>query len=233
MSSAPTRSVSFILINYSIKMILFLLVGQKSLAMSYPICMTPFAVFEQNFLHCRLKSARALLQPILQSAPKSRPIGVTIIAILNIIGGVLMLFFGIGLITLGAVLPTLPPSVFNQSQLQGNLTAGQASIPPGPPPMVLQSLLVFGVAIGAVLVAIAIVSFIVAYGLLKGRGWAWTVSVILSIISIVSNAVSIATTYNFGGIVGIIISGIILYYLYRPHVKAYFGKGVSPPPSAA
>jgi hypothetical protein len=22
----------------------------------------------------------------------------------------------------------------------------------------------------------------------------------------------------------IIISGIILYYLYRPHVKAYFGK---------
>lgn len=79
------------------------------------------------------------------------------------------------------------------------------------------------IAIGGVLIAIGIVSFIVAYGLLKGMGWAWTVTVVLSIISIVLNAISIATG-NIGGIVNIIISGIILYYLYRPHVKAYFGK---------
>jgi multisubunit Na+/H+ antiporter MnhB subunit len=81
--------------------------------------------------------------------------------------------------------------------------------------MVPQSLLVgIGIAFGGVILAIAIASFVVAYGLLKGLGWAWTVTVILSIISI-------------------IISGIILYYLYRPHVKAYFGKGISRPPSAA
>jgi hypothetical protein len=170
----------------------------------------------------------------LQNTPKSRPIGVTIIAILNIIGGALMLFFGIGLITLGAVLPTLPPSAFNQSGLQGNLTAGQAPIPAGPPPMALQFLLGgVGIAFGAVLVALAIVSFVVAYGLLKGRRWAWTITIILSIISIVWNAITIATAANFGGIVSIIISGIIIYYLYRPHVKAYFGKGVSPSPPAA
>jgi dolichol kinase len=29
---------------------------------------------------------------------------------------------------------------------------------------------------------------------------------------------------NSGSIAGIIISVIILYYLYRPHVKSYFGK---------
>jgi hypothetical protein len=166
----------------------------------------------------------------LQSTPKSRPLGVTIIAILNIIGGAIMLIFGIGLIILGAVLPTLPPSVFNQSQIQGNLTAGQVPpIPAGAPPMALQSLLGgLGIAFGAVLVALAVVSFIVAYGLLKGRGWAWTVTLILSIISIVWNAITIATAANFGGIISIIISAVIIYYLYRPHVKAYFGKGVSP-----
>jgi hypothetical protein len=170
----------------------------------------------------------------LESTPKSRPLGVTIIAILNIIGGIIMLIFGIGLITLGAVLPTLPPSVFNQSQLQGNLTAGQAPIPAGPPPMALQFLLGgVGIAFGAVLVALAIVSFVVAYGLLKGRGWAWTVTLILSIISIVWNAITIATAANFGGIISIIISAVIIYYLYRPHVKAYFGKGVRPSPPAA
>jgi hypothetical protein len=146
----------------------------------------------------------------LESTPKSRPLGVTIIAILNIIGGVIMLIFGIGLVILGAVLPTLPPSVFNQSLFGG-----------------------VGIAFGAVLVALAIVSFIVAYGLLKGRGWAWTVTLILSIISIVWNAITIATAANFGGIISIIISAVIIYYLYRPHVKAYFGKGVSPSPPAA
>jgi hypothetical protein len=81
------------------------------------------------------------------------------------------------------------------------------------------------IVIGGVLIAIGIVSFIVAYGLLRGMGWAWTVTVILSIASIVLNAISIATG-NLGGIVSIIISGIILYYLYRPHVKAYFGKAI-------
>ena len=170
----------------------------------------------------------------LESTPKSRPLGVTIIAILNIIGGVIMLIFGIGLITLGALLPTLPPSVFNQSQIEGNFTAGQVPIPAGAPPMALQSLFGgVGIAFGAVLVALAIVSFIVAYGLLKGRGWAWTVTLILSIISIVWNAITIATAANFGGIISIIISAVIIYYLYRPHVKAFFGKGVSRPPPAA
>jgi hypothetical protein len=85
-----------------------------------------------------------------------------------------------------------------------------------------------GIVFGVVLVAIAIVSFVVAYGLLKGKGWAWTVSIILSIISIVWNAITLVTAANFGGIISIIISGVILYYLFRPHVKAYFGKGGSP-----
>jgi hypothetical protein len=95
--------------------------------------------------------------------------------------------------------------------------------------MAVQSFLSgLGIAFGAVLVAIAIVSFVVAYGLLKGKGWAWTVSIILSIISIVWNAITLVTAANYGGIISIIISGIILYYLFRPHVKAYFGKGVNP-----
>lgn len=139
-----------------------------------------------------------------------------------------MLFGAIALIAIGTILPTLPPSAFNQSELQGNLTAGQAPLPPGAP-MIPQSLLGgIGIALGGVLLAIAIVSFVVAYGLLKGKGWAWTVSIILSIISIVWNAITLVTAANYGGIISIIISGIILYYLFRPHVKAYFGKGVSP-----
>ena len=140
-----------------------------------------------------------------------------------------MLFGAITLIAIGVILPTLPPTTFNQSGLQGNLTAGQAPVPPpGISPMVSQSILGgIGIAIGGVLLALAIVSFVVAYGLLKGLGWAWTVTIVLSIISIILNVISIAAG-NIASIISIIISGIILYYLYRPHVKAYFGKGASP-----
>lgn len=158
---------------------------------------------------------------LMQATPKSRPTGVTIIAILSIIGGIIMLFGGIALLAAGIILPSLPPSAFNDGNLtiNGNLTGSGISVSGIPPSFIGGA----AISIGGVLIAIGIVSFIVAYGLLKGMGWAWTVTIILSIISIVLNAISIATG-NIGGIVSIIISGIILYYLYRPHVKAYFGK---------
>ena len=119
-----------------------------------------------------------------------------------------MLIGGLFLITAGALIPSLPPSAFESSDfsdLPVSLLGGGA------------------IAVGAFTIALGIVSFIVAYGLMKGLGWAWIVNIVLSIISIISNAISIASG-NFGGIVSIIISGVILYYLYRPHVKAYFGK---------
>ena len=126
-----------------------------------------------------------------------------------------MLLGGLALLVAGIILPSLPPSAFQN----GNLTGSGMSLS-GIPPSFTGGV---AIAIGGVLIAIGIVSFIVAYGLLKGMGWAWTVTVVLSIISIVLNAISIATG-NIGGIASIIISGIILYYLYRPYVKAYFGK---------
>jgi hypothetical protein len=48
------------------------------------------------------------------------------------------------------------------------------------------------VAIGGIITAVGVVSFIVAYGLLKGMGWAWTLTVVLSIISILLNTISLA-----------------------------------------
>ena len=153
----------------------------------------------------------------MSSSLKSRPTGVTIIAVLNIIGGVIMLLIGIGLAVAGAIIPFVPQSEFQQQQQ--NLTAGDIDLSQIPPSLVGGGLL----AIGGILIAIGILSFVVSYGLLKGRTWAWTLTVVLSIISIVLNVISIAAG-NIASFVSVIISGIILYYLFRPHVKAYFGK---------
>jgi hypothetical protein len=181
-----------------------------------------------------IQSYLILAYSVLQAAPKSRPIGVTIIAILNIIGGIITLLGGIAFVVAVTIFPALPPSAFND----GNLTDSDIELS-GIPPRFIGGV---AIAIGSVLIAIGIVSFIVAYGLLKRMGWAWTVTVVLSIISIVFgtisgtlNAISIAiwniafspSPIPFGAIVIIIISGIIIYYLYRPHVKGYFGKAAA------
>jgi drug/metabolite transporter (DMT)-like permease len=138
---------------------------------------------------------------------KKRPTGVTIIAILIIIGGILLLLAGIGGVAVG--------SLFISSQIIG---------------------LGF-VIIGAIILAVGIGYLVVSYGLLKGKRWAWTITVVLLFIAIAINVASIIfgsfainmdtstfLTVNSDNIASIIISVIILYYLYRPHVKSYFGK---------
>jgi hypothetical protein len=146
--------------------------------------------------------------------PKSRPTGVTIIAILNIISGIIGVIGGVVLVTLGSLLPSVLEETGEMSGMPA-VFVGAA-----------------GIGIGGVLIALGIFSFIVAYGLRTGKGWAWTLTVVLAIISIALNAISLASA-NFGGIISIIIDGIILYYIYRPHVKAYFGKEPAPPQPAS
>lgn len=149
----------------------------------------------------------------MQSATKSRPRGVTIAATVNIIVGIAGLFFGIGFIAQDALLHPIIESAFDLPRQ--NLSAEQASMPG------------FGIALGAAFVPLAIVSFIVASGLLKGRRWAWTAALILSIISIVWYAFTVVIIPSNGGrTLGVIIGAVTIYYLYRPHVKAYLGKEV-------
>ena len=138
---------------------------------------------------------------------KKRPTGVTVIAILIIIGGILLLLAGIAGVVVGSL---------SISQVIG---------------------LGF-VIIGAIILAVGIGYLVVSYGLLKGKRWSWTITVILLFIGIAIDVVSIIIfgsfainmdtssflTTNSGSIAGIIISVIILYYLYRPYVKSYFGK---------
>jgi hypothetical protein len=143
-----------------------------------------------------------------------RPTGVTIIAVLMVIGGVIMLFGGISAVALAPFLPATLQSQDFAGDVSATMLGGVAT------------------ASGALFIALGIASLVIAYGLFKGRGWAWTAAVVLSIIGIVMAVVSIVTG-NFGSIVSIIINGVILYYLYRPHVKAYFGKAVSAPSSDA
>jgi len=85
-------------------------------------------------------------------------------------------------------------------------------------------------ALGAVALILGIISIIVAIGFLGGKGWAWTLGIVVSVINIIVSIVETIIGFS-SNIVGIIFSIIIIYYLMRPHVKAFFGKGSTMAPS--
>jgi len=138
----------------------------------------------------------------------ARPFGVTIIAILMIISGIVMIIVGAGAVAIAPFLPSL-------GQTEGMMIDAISGA----------LLSVTAIISGIILLALGIAALFIAYGLIKGRGWAWTAAVVLSIIVIIMSVVSIVTG-NIGSIISLAINGVILYYLYRPHVKAYFGKAV-------
>jgi F0F1-type ATP synthase assembly protein I len=178
-----------------------------------------------------------------------RPAGVTIIAILTIIGGVILTFGGISLLAFGVFFTSVPIDVFISEQMQQQqeqLQLQQQQQQELQSAAELQSLAQFlggvGIAIGAIVLAVGIGYLIVSYGLLKGNGWAWIIAVILTIIAIAVQIISGVTASIFNAsfiddtdsfvtgiiaqIVGIAINGVILYYLYRPNVKAFFGRSL-------
>lgn len=163
-------------------------------------------------------------------AERKRPTGVTIIAILMIIGGILTLIGGIALVIVGPLISQY--SVSNPSStFEDNIYSNFNSTDISSTSTFLSTFSGFLSIIGFGLIALAIVNFIVAWGLLKGKGWAWSISVIVTITSlvigiifVVFNGVAGDISSIIGQIVGVVINGIILWYLYRPNVKSYFGK---------
>jgi hypothetical protein len=129
-----------------------------------------------------------------------RPTGITIISILMIIGGVILIFTGITPLFLGPLI-SIDISDYQISQLGLLITIG-----------------------GLVLVGLGIASFIVSWGLLKGKGWARTITLIISFIAIIFAIISLISSEDLIHIMEIIVYGIIIYYMFTKQVKLFFGK---------
>jgi lysylphosphatidylglycerol synthetase-like protein (DUF2156 family) len=88
---------------------------------------------------------------------------------------------------------------------------------------VLTIIPILGIIFGGILIIIGLAYFAVAYGLWKGLRWAWILTLIVSVIGIIVGLGSIVVG-NVGSLFHVIVNAIVIYYLYRPNVKAYFGK---------
>ncbi len=145
-----------------------------------------------------------------------RPTGVTILAVLSIIAAIAFLLGGAVLIGLGLVIGTYAASQVTSSLATAGFS-GLASLGAGTIAAIIT-------AIGAIALILGILYLAVGVGFLGGKGWAWTLGIIVSIIGIVLDVVQIGFG-AYSNVLGLIIGIIIVYYLTRPHVKAFFGKG--------
>ena len=148
---------------------------------------------------------------------RSRPIGVTIVSILMIVNGSLLV--GGGIFTILVI-----PNIINE-QLAGNQTnitiGGQTNIQVGKTITGLINTIIVGVS--SVSIALGVTAFVLAWGLLNGKGWSWLITVILAIISVIFSIVAVVSG-GFTSFITLIINGVIVYYMYKPPIKAYFGR---------
>lgn len=78
------------------------------------------------------------------------------------------------------------------------------------------------------LLVLGIIYLAVAGGFLGGKAWSWTLALVAYIVGIILTVVQIALAPGVnlaGNIVGLVFALVIIYYLMRPSVKAFFGKG--------
>ena len=138
-----------------------------------------------------------------------RPTGVTVLGYFSVIGGIIVLALGTAMAALGMTFPLMREEVISANELV-------TGIP--------RELMVTLVAmVGSILIGLGALSLVLGIGLMKGKKWAWTLAVISGFISVAVGAIYIIGDAA-SGIATIILEAIILYYLYRPHVKEYFGK---------
>jgi hypothetical protein len=125
----------------------------------------------------------------------SRPLGVTIVGLLYLFLGLLGLLAGVTVFMAGSALEMAGVGAFS----------------------------------GGIVLIVAIVNLAIGIGCFKAWGWVWTVAVLFAFINILT------AFYNWWvaghtmaglttALVSIVIPVIILWYLYKDNVKAYFGK---------
>jgi hypothetical protein len=136
-----------------------------------------------------------------------RPLVLTILAILAIIGGVLSL--------LGALFGLLGTGLAASGALAGYGAAAPSA-----------AFLAYS-TVSAVVFGILFLAF--GIGTFMSKGWAWTAGVIALVLEILSYLASLVINgfgagAIVGAVIGILISLLVLWYLFRPNVRAAYAK---------
>lgn len=163
-----------------------------------------------------------------------RPIGITIISILIFLNGSFLLFSGIVAFFLAS---NFVGSLDSLDLLASNFAETNNTNFSNTNSNTIKNFNYFLYFIAVSITLFSLIHFVISYGLLKGKSWARTTTLIISFMSLVGNILMILTVLSlftvvesilnspsilFGNILTIIINTLIIYYLLRKEVKDYF-----------
>lgn len=138
-----------------------------------------------------------------------RPIGITILAILQFISSGFLLLVGLLTLLFGNQAATFLAQDPDFQELFDNLTATDLGG--------------FLVIIGGVLTVFALISVAIGVGLWRLRTWAWWVCTALQVLGLIGNVLQLLDPEGRGAVIfAIMISGLILAYLLSRPVKNAF-----------
>ena len=126
-----------------------------------------------------------------------RPTGITVMAVLAAIGGVFGLLASLALLGAGAAVGAT-----------GNGLGGLAFLA------------------GIIILAYSVLSLVLAYGFWTLKPWAWPLGIGVQVLGIIQAVLQFMnnSTNVVSLVISLAIAGVILWYLYQPHVKAAFGR---------
>lgn len=130
---------------------------------------------------------------------RSRPLLITILAILYFLGALVLIIGGIMIIGLG--------EAFIQDLVNQNPD--------------LDALEGLGTASGIVMLVCGLIVAGVAYGFYKGWSIMWYLSVIIVGLGLLFNIYNMVIG-NFTVLLGVLVQLVIIFYLFRPRVKGFF-----------
>ena len=145
----------------------------------------------------------------------NRPFGVTLLALLALLSGLVYLAAAFGLF--GSALLADESEVIDQ--------LGEDT-----PQWIVDNYLAVFLVLGIFTLIIAVLFFQATRGLLRGRPWAWTLAVVVTVLAVLSNMMSV---YALGledpvtfanAAAGFVLALLILAYLYTQRVRRYFGR---------
>ncbi len=84
---------------------------------------------------------------------------------------------------------------------------------------------VAALALNAVAVLLGVLFLVSGIGFFQGKKWAWTLGLLVGVLSIFRNLVEAAQGLVVTAVPGIVLAVIVVYYLTTPSVKTYFGRG--------
>lgn len=135
-----------------------------------------------------------------------RPLGIIIISILDIIFGIIATLSGIALIILRSLIQYFPFNELHNMNLNHQM---------------INLIELLGGVLGTVLLIFGFIGILVGYFLWKGREFARILHIVLSLLGVLSGILSMYGNI-ISGVLSVIFNIILIYYLTRFHVKAFF-----------